>query len=96
MFRAAIVGGGWDARDPDGRRLPTPRVIRIALGFARVAADYRRRYGVPGPAGDPAAIPGGCSATPASGCGVAVGARRVSVTPLRAQRPRRAWGMVAG
>ena len=32
-----------------GRHLPAPREIQIALGYARVAAEYRRRYGVTGP-----------------------------------------------
>ena len=32
-----------------GRRLPVPREIAIALGYARVAAEYRRRYGVARP-----------------------------------------------
>jgi len=31
-----------------GRTLPTPRPIAVALGFARVAAVYRARYGVAG------------------------------------------------
>ena len=32
-----------------GRALPAPREIRAALGFARVAAEWRRCYGVPDP-----------------------------------------------
>ncbi len=61
-FAAAVVSGEScrtaaerDERDRaryaglTGRRLVAPREIRIALGFARVAADYRRRYGVAGP-----------------------------------------------
>ena len=32
-----------------GRQIPTPRPIAIALGYARVAAAYRRRYGFADP-----------------------------------------------
>ena len=41
-----------------GRQLPTPREIRVALGFAQVAAEYRRRYGGAATP-DPDEIPGG-------------------------------------
>jgi len=39
-----------------GSRPAPPREIVVALGFARVAAEYRRRYGVPHPADDTAAV----------------------------------------
>jgi hypothetical protein len=35
-----------------GRQLPAPRPIAIARGYARVAAEYRRRYGVADPVAD--------------------------------------------
>jgi len=64
-FAATVAGGAChraeaerDERDRarytalTGRTLPTPRPIAIALGFARVAAVYRARYGVAGPCDD--------------------------------------------
>jgi hypothetical protein len=32
-----------------GRHLPAPRAIRVALGYARVAAEWQRRYDVATP-----------------------------------------------
>ncbi len=40
-----------------GRQIPASRAIVVALGYARVAAEYRRRYGVPNPADDTAEEP---------------------------------------
>jgi hypothetical protein len=40
-----------------GHHLPMPRPSAIALGYARVAAEYRRRYGVADPVPDADTMP---------------------------------------